>query len=68
MSKEALSLINHNECIAVVKELLKCSKVDVTVRDKRGESAFDKAGKKGNAEIESAIKSRQSLFKQGRTC
>ena len=56
------------EQVVVVKELLKCSKVDITIKNKYGESALDKARKNGNAEIESAILSRQSLLEQGRTC
>ena len=56
--------------LEVVKLLLKCPKLDITVRNKYGDDALESARKNGklDAEIERAFQSRQTLLQQGHTC
>jgi len=66
----AIHMAAQKERVEVVKLLLKCPKVDITVRNIEGDNALENARKYGtfNAEIEQALQSRQTLLEQGHTC
>ena len=65
----ALIIAAYKERTSVVKLLLRCPKVDTTYKDKEGNTAYDKAYKKGNADIYNAIWYRHTLLQEeSHTC